>query len=156
MASTKTVVKMKPWQKVLTLMLTGKPVTVTEIDTLLGKEIYMYRLSTYMWNIKTIAMGTVKAIKDGRKVTGYQLMNVADVKKYMDRVGATGFVPGQIEKKPSVAKIAKLKDLAAKPAKKQKAVAAPAAPAAPVVAKVKKEKQEEKLEVVEVTEVTAQ
>ena len=152
MASTKTVVKMKPWQKVLTLMLTGKPVTVTEIDTLLGKEIYVYRLSTYVWNIKTIAMGTVKAIKDGRKVTGYQLMNVAEVKKYMDRVGATGFVAGQIEKKPSVAKIAKLKDLAAKPAKKQKAPAAPA----PVVAKVKKEKQEEKLEVVEVTEVTAQ
>ena len=152
MASTKTVVKMKPWQKVLTLMLTGKPVTVTEIDTLLGKEIYVYRLSTYVWNIKTIAMGTVKAIKDGRKVTGYQLMNVAEVKKYMDRVGATGFVPGQIEKKQSVAKISKLKDLAAKPAKKQKAPAAPA----PVVAKVKKEKQEEKLEVVEVTEVTAQ
>ena len=153
MASTKTVVKMKPWQKVLTLMLTGKPVSVTEIDTLLGKEIYMYRLSTYMWNIKTIAMGTVKAIKDGRKVTGYQLINVADVKKYMDRVGATGFVPGQSEKKPSVAKIAKLKDLAAKPAKKQKA---PAAPVVAKVAKVKAEKQEEKLEVVEVTEVAAQ
>ena len=152
MANTKTVVKMKPWQKVLTLMLTGKPVSVSEIDTLLGKEIYMYRLSTYMWNIKTIAMGTVKAIKDGRKVTGYQLINVSDVKKYMDRVGAVGFVPGQAQKKPSVAKIAKLKDLAAKPAKKQKAPAAPA----PVVAKVTKEKQEEKLEVVEVTEVAAQ
>jgi hypothetical protein len=154
MASTKTVVKMKPWQKVLTLMLSGKPVTVAQIDTILGKEIYTYRLSTYIWNIKTIAMGTVKAIKDGRKVTGYQLMNVADMKKYMDRVGAVGFVPGQIEKKPSVAKIAKLKDLAAKPVKKQKPVVAPAAP---VVAEVKKAKdkpakQEEKLEVVEVTE----
>jgi hypothetical protein len=148
MASTKTVVKMKPWQKVLTLMLSGKPVTVAQIDTILGKEIYTYRLSTYIWNIKTIAMGTVKAIKDGRKVTGYQLMNVADMKKYMDRVGAVVFVPGQIEKKPSVAKIAKLKDLAAKPV---------VAPAAPVVAEVKKAKdkpakQEEKLEVVEVTE----
>ena len=109
--------KLKPFQKLLTVMISGKPVSIEEIDATLGKEIYMYRLSTYMWNIKTIAMGTVKAIKDGRKVTGYQLINVSDVKKYMDRVGAVGFVPGQAQKKPSVAKIAKLKDLAAKDGK---------------------------------------
>ena len=56
-------------------MITGKPVTVAEIEATLGKEIYMYRLSTYMWHIKTKADGVVKAIKDGRKVKAYQLVN---------------------------------------------------------------------------------
>lgn len=113
--------KLKPFQKLLTVMISGKPVTVDEIDTLLGKEIYMYRLSTYMWHIKTQANGIVKAIKDGRKVTGYQLCNVDEVKAYMQRAGVTGsnFVPGSIEKKPSVSKLA---DLKAKPIAKTEEV----------------------------------
>jgi hypothetical protein len=132
--------KLKPFQKLLTIMSNGKPVTVDEIDTLLGKEIYMYRLSTYMWHIKTNANGVVKSIKDGRKVSAYQIINVKEVKEYMDRVGITksGFLPGKIEKKPSISKLAELN---AKPvkAKKQKA--------APVVETVVEE-----MEVVEVTE----
>jgi hypothetical protein len=88
-------VRLKPFEKLLTVMISGKPVARDEIETLLGNEIYMYRLSTYIWHIKTHANGIVKAIKDGRKVTAYQLMNVADVKKYMDRLGITnsGFSP---------------------------------------------------------------
>ncbi len=111
--------KLKPFQKLLTIMASGNPVTVEEIDTLLGKEIYMYRLSTYMWHIKTNANGVVRPIKDGRKVTAYQIVNVAEVKEYMNRVGITkaGFTPGQIEKKPSISKLA---DLGAKPKAKVK------------------------------------
>jgi len=95
-------------------MISGKPVTIEEIDTLLGKEIYMYRLSTYIWHIKTVANGVVKAIKTGRKVTAYQVMNVDQVKEYMARVGITGsgFIPGVIVKKQS---ISKLSDLNSKP-----------------------------------------
>ncbi len=106
--------KLKPFQKLLTLMISGKPVTIEEIDTLLGKEIYMYRLSTYIWHIKTVANGVVKAIKTGRKVTAYQVMNVDQVKEYMARVGITGsgFTPGVIVKKQS---ISKLSDLNLKP-----------------------------------------
>ena len=106
--------KLKPFQKLLTLMISGKPVTVDEIDTLLGKEIYMYRLSTYIWHIKTVANGVVKAIKTGRKVTAYQVMNVDQVKEYMTRVGVTGsgFTPGAIVKKQSISKLA---DLNSKP-----------------------------------------
>ena len=115
--------KLKPFQKLLTIMQTGKPVTIEEIDKTLGKEIYMYRLSTYMWHIKTQANGIVKAIKDGRKVTAYQIVNATEVKEYMKRAGvdAKSFTPGSAAKKPSVAKLA---DLKAKPvkAKKQKAV----------------------------------
>ncbi len=137
--------KLKPFQKLLTIMVSGKEVSIKEIDALLGKEIYMYRLSTYMWHIKTNANGVVKAIKDGRKVTAYQLCNVDEVKKYMDRVGVTKatYAPGAVEKKPSVSKLA---DLKAKPvkAKAVKPKVTKAKPAKPVV--------EEDLEVTEITE----
>lgn len=111
--------KLKPFEKLLMIMKSGNPVTIEEIDATLGKEIYMYRLSTYMWHIKTNANGVVKAIKDGRKVTAYQIVNVKEVEEYLKRTGVakSGFVPGQIEKKPSIAKLA---DLKAKPAPKAK------------------------------------
>ena len=119
MSKTKTVkaIKLKPFQKLLTVMISGKPTTVEEIDALLSKEIQMYRLSTYIWHIKTNADGVVKAIKDGRKVTAYQIVNVPDVKKYMDRVGITksGFVAGTPAVAPKAAKVTKLKDLNAIP-----------------------------------------
>ena len=119
MSKTKTVkaIKLKPFQKLLTVMISGKPTTVEEIGAMLGKEIQMYRLSTYIWHIKTNADGVVKAIKDGRKVTAYQIVNVPDVKKYMDRVGITksGFVAGTPAVAPKAAKVTKLKDLAATP-----------------------------------------
>ena len=109
--------KLKPFQKLLTVMISGKEVSKDEIETLLGKEIQMYRLSTYIWHIKTNADGVVKAIKDGRKVTAYQIVNVSEVKKYMDRVGITksGFVAGTPVVAPKAKKVAKLKDLDAAP-----------------------------------------
>jgi hypothetical protein len=116
--------KLAPYEKILTILISGKAVTIEELDTLLGKEIHMYRLSTYMWHIKTNVNGVVKSIKDGRKVTAYQLINVDEVKKSMDRSGVTksGFIPGQTQKKDSVAKtskkaVTKLADLNAKPVK---------------------------------------
>jgi len=139
--------KLKPFQKLLTVLQSGKPVTIDEIDATLGKEIYMYRLSTYMWHIKTQANGVVKAIKDGRKVTAYQIVNVADVKEYMKRAGITSanFTPGQTTKKPSIAKLA---DLAAKPAKAPAKAPAKKAPAKPK--KVEAVTPEADLEIVEV------
>ena len=131
MSKTKTVkaIKLKPFQKLLTVMISGKPTTVEEIGALLGKEIQMYRLSTYIWHIKTNADGVVKAIKDGRKVTAYQIVNVPDVKKYMDRVGITksGFVAGTPAVVPKTAKVTKLKDLAATPVTKPVVETAPVA-----------------------------
>ena len=103
-------VKLKPFQKLLTLMISGNPVTRDEIDTLLGKEIYMYRISTYMWHIKTNANGIIRIKKEGRKVVSYQLVNVDQVKEYMKRVGVldTTFTPSSVEKKPSISKLADL------------------------------------------------
>jgi hypothetical protein len=113
MAKTAKKMKLKPFQKLLTVMISGKEVSKEEIDTLLGKEIQMYRISTYMWHIKTNANGVIKVVKDGRKVSGYQLVNVAEVKDYMKRAGVldSGFTP--------VAKLADLK--APEVAKKAKA-----------------------------------
>ena len=141
--------KLKPFQKLLTVLQSGKPVTIDEIDATLGKEIYMYRLSTYMWHIKTQANGIVKAIKDGRKVTAYQIVNVADVKEYMKRAGITNanFTPGQTTKKPSIAKLA---DLAAKPVKAPAKKAPAKAPAKPK--KVEAVTADTDLEIVEVQE----
>jgi hypothetical protein len=108
MAKTAKKMKLKPFQKLLTVMISGKEVSKEQIDALLGKEIQMYRISTYMWHIKTQANGTVKVIKDGRKVSGYQLMNVDQVKDYMKRAGVldAGYVP-------SAKQVGKLKDLKA-------------------------------------------
>jgi hypothetical protein len=120
--------KLAPFQKLMTVMASGKAVTIDEIDATLGKEIHMYRLSTYIWLMKTNANAVVKAIKDGRKITAYQIMNVADVKDYLKRVGATSFTPGQSQKivkaktkaAPAPApKVAKLKDLKAEPVAKE-------------------------------------
>jgi|LakMenEpi03Aug12_release.lakeMendotaPanAssembly.Ray.scaffolds.fasta_scaffold543465_3 hypothetical protein len=100
-------VKLKPFQKLLTVMISGKPVTKEEIDTLLGHEIYMYRISTYMWHIKTNANGIIKVVKDGRKVAGYQLINVGEVKDYMKRVGVLDAYT------PAVKPVSKLNELEA-------------------------------------------
>ena len=101
-------VKLKPFEKLLTLMVSGEPVTKDEIDQKLGDEIYVYRLSTYIWHIKTIANGAVRAIKDGRQVVAYQLVNVKEVQKYLDTIGISQstWVPGQKVKKPSASKLA--------------------------------------------------
>lgn len=108
MAKTAKKMKLKPFQKLLTVMISGKPVTKDEINTLIGHEIFMYRISTYMWHIKTQASGVVKVVKDGRKVVGYQLVNVDEVKAYMQRVGVldAGYTP-------SAKAVGKLKDLKA-------------------------------------------
>ena len=106
--------KLAPFEKLMTIMVTGKPITKEEIEATLGNEIHMYRLSTYMWHIKTKANGVVKVIKEGRKAVSYQIINVAEIKKYLSFTGVTksGFVPGKATK---VTKITKLKDLGAVP-----------------------------------------
>ena len=72
-------VRLNHTQKLVTVMISGKVVTSEEIEALLGDQIQMYKLSTYMWAIKTKMNGTIKVIKEGRKVVGYQLMNPKDL-----------------------------------------------------------------------------
>lgn len=100
---TKTV-RLNHTQKLMTVMLSGKVVTRDELNTLLGEEILMYRISTYMWAIKTKMNGVVKVIKEGRKVVAYQLLNPNEVIN-ISKVKAV------MQQTPS--KVSKLKDLGA-------------------------------------------
>lgn len=106
--------KIKPFEKLLIVMSSGKPMTFQDIDAVLGNDIYMYRISTYIYEIKVRANGVIKTVKDGRTVVSYQLTNVAEVKKFMDRTGLSksGFVPGQNILVPTKAKVALAKQKA--------------------------------------------
>ena len=87
MAKKTKTIRLNHTQKLLQIMISGSVVTHEEIDSKIGDQIQMYKISTYIWAIKTKMGGIVKVVKSGRKVTGYQLMNVADLKIYMKRVG---------------------------------------------------------------------
>jgi hypothetical protein len=78
--------KVKPFQKLMLVMLSGNKITKDEIADMIGKDVQMYRLSTYMWEVKNNG-GVVKVEKDGRKLSTYQLINVDDCKKYLQKVG---------------------------------------------------------------------
>jgi hypothetical protein len=117
--------KVAPFQKLMFVMQSGKAVTIDEIEATLGSEIHMYRLSTYVWLMKTNANAVVKAIKTGRKITAYQIVNVDEVKEYLKRTGvlSANFTPGQATKivkksktaTPVAAPVEKLEDLKAEP-----------------------------------------
>jgi hypothetical protein len=49
----------------------------------------MYRLSTFVYDIRKYDNGVIKVIKDGRKVTSYQLVNFKDFDKNGCYVGST-------------------------------------------------------------------
>jgi hypothetical protein len=103
--------KLQPFEKLLTLLESGEVVTKQEIDQKLGSEIYLYRISTYIWHVKKFAGGVVKSIKDGRVVVGYQVTNPETVRKYMAANGVTAAGVGVKVRKPSVAKAAKVSAL---------------------------------------------
>ena len=93
--------KLQPFEKLLTLLESGEVVTKQEIDQKLGSEIYLYRISTYIWHVKKFAGGVVKSIKDGRVVVGYQITNPETVRKYMATNGVTAAGVGVKVRKPS-------------------------------------------------------
>ena len=107
--------KPQQFEKILTVMLNGKAITKEEIEkTVPGIE--SYRMSTYMWNMK-MAGAVVKTIKDGRKVSAYQLMNVDEMQKFFDNRAkdfANAAQP-KVAKTPKAPKVKKLKDLQADP-----------------------------------------
>jgi hypothetical protein len=111
-----------PFVKLLALLQDGSIVTKDEIETKLSNDIHVYRLSTYIWDIKTKTDAVVKVVKNGRAVTGYQITNPDVVRAYLTKVGISDFVPGSGNIKQSVSKFATpkvktLSGLKAKPAK---------------------------------------
>jgi hypothetical protein len=77
--------KMLQWEKILKVMLNGQPVTKESLEAMPEMaDVPLYRLSTFVWRIKMTG-GVVKVVKDGRKIAGYQLMNTAEMQKYLDK-----------------------------------------------------------------------
>ena len=84
-------IKLKPYQKLLVLFeqkaklrkappFSNVEVTVEEIEASLANEIHMYRLSTYIWHIKTMVGGVVSSVRGDtpetkRKVVAYRIHN---------------------------------------------------------------------------------
>jgi len=69
--------KINRHEKITQVLLSGKPVSPQEISAVFegtDQAAVLYRLSTNIYNIRKDG-GIVKVIKQGRKVTGYQLVN---------------------------------------------------------------------------------
>jgi hypothetical protein len=72
--------KVNRHEKITQVLLSGKPVSPDEIKAVFtgtDQESVLYRLSTNIYNIRKDG-GIVKVIKQGRKVTGYQLVNYTE------------------------------------------------------------------------------
>lgn len=82
--------KINRHEKITQVLLSGKPVSPDEIRAVFkgtDQESVLYRLSTNIYNIRKDG-GIVKVIKDGRKVTAYQLVNYAEFDQNGRYVGA--------------------------------------------------------------------
>lgn len=96
--------KINRHEKIAQTMLSGKMVTPDEIrlsfkDT--DQEKVLYRLSTNIYNIRKDG-GIVKVQKEGKKVTGYQLVNASEFNKdgrFTGKVTAEVKVEGTAEVK---------------------------------------------------------
>jgi hypothetical protein len=72
--------KVNRHEKITQCLLSGKPVSPQEIaDVFKGtdQESVLYRLSTNIYNIRKDG-GIIRVLKDGRKVSGYQLVNYTE------------------------------------------------------------------------------
>ena len=88
--------KINRHEKITQVLLSGKAVSPQEIaDVFKGtnQESVLYRLSTNIYNIRKDG-GIIKVIKDGRKVSGYQLVNYTEF-------DANGRFKGTVAKSPS-------------------------------------------------------
>lgn len=72
--------KINRHEKITQVLLSGKPVSPAEILSVFegtDQAAVLYRLSTNIYNIRKDG-GIVKVIKDGRKVSAYQLVNYTE------------------------------------------------------------------------------
>ena len=83
--------KVNRHEKITQVLLSGSVVTVDEIHAVFkgtDQEAVLYRLPTNIYNIRKDG-GIVKVFKDGRRVTGYQLVNYTEFDKNGRYVGST-------------------------------------------------------------------
>ena len=73
--------KVKQFEKVLGILRDASPEAVSKEDLAakLGTAVEMYRISTYIWEVKNKAGVPVEAVKDGRKVIGFRVASATTV-----------------------------------------------------------------------------
>lgn len=85
---------MKIHNKIAVIMKNGDLVTIDQLKTIFAGtkiEPVLYRISTYIWNIKKEG-GIIKTVKNKRNVVGYQLLNGTEF-------DANGYWVGIVEEK---------------------------------------------------------
>lgn len=87
---------------ILQVLVNGGVITKEQIEQTTQYEA-MYRLSAVMWWLKRHG-AVIRVYKDGRKVTGYELMNVADMTKMLDARGLAAIPVVGATKPKAVAK----------------------------------------------------
>lgn len=74
--------KLKFHNKIAVILSSGNVVSVDEIKQCFANDEHaqslLYRLSTYIYDIRKFENGIIKVFKNGRNVTGYQLINSID------------------------------------------------------------------------------
>ena len=67
--------KVKQFQKILDILKDASPNAVTkeELVEKLGTDVAMYRISTYIWEVKNKAGVPVETVKDGRTVVAFKI-----------------------------------------------------------------------------------
>lgn len=76
-------------EKLLLILLDGHEASMAEVQATLGSVVEVYRLSTYLWNLKTRGAQITK-IKKGRKVVAVQLINTNTMTEYARSRGLLG------------------------------------------------------------------
>lgn len=74
----------KQYEKVLSVLLSSPNNEVTKqvLETTLANDIQVYRLSTYIWDLKKKLGGNVQVIKNGKNISGYKLLNPDKFKNF--------------------------------------------------------------------------
>ena len=67
--------KVKQFEKVLKILQDASPEEVSKetLAAALGTDVAMYRISTYIWEVRKQPGVPVEAVKDGRRVTGFKI-----------------------------------------------------------------------------------
>lgn len=91
----------------LLMVLVNRKGVVTESDIAAEMQYdAMYRISTEFWRLKKRG-AVIKTVRDGRKVAGYELVNVKEMKQYLSDKGFASFTPATVAKAEPVVKQAK-------------------------------------------------
>jgi hypothetical protein len=84
--------KVSQAEKILVVLMDGHEAPIGEIETLLGGQIVLARLSAYLWDLKQVN-AEVKRNKVGRKVVSIQLMNTEAMTDYLRARGLIAPLP---------------------------------------------------------------